>query len=74
MKKSKKTISGGLAIVIAGIIVCGLFATVNGILQQDPNYLTFGIGASIGGMISILLINNKKEIKKKSAKKGGFAF
>jgi FtsH-binding integral membrane protein len=70
-------VSGGLAIIIACIIICGLLSIINGILQKNADYIAIGSGAILGCIISVLLISTTekktKKKKNKSIKEGGFA-
>lgn len=73
-------VSGGLAIIIACMIICGLLSVINGILQKNADYIAIGsaaiLGCIIGCIISLLLISKtekKTKKKQKSIKEGGFA-
>ena len=74
MKKSKKTISVGLAMIIAGMIVGGILLTINGVIQDNKSFITLGISMSLGAVLGYILIKPTKRKKKNKAVQGGFSW
>ena len=73
MKKFKKTISIGLGIIIVGMIVGGILLTIDGIMQENKSFITFGISMVLGPILGYILIKPTERKKKNKSVEGGFS-